>query len=533
MQDLSLLIISNNPDYAEAIENSLSGFSRFSIKHISFSEASEVIRTCHFNIIILDENLEYDSDFIILLKNIEFDTFFIGLVDDSNENLFSKINSINLFGYIETPIKAGDIKEIFHSLISAEAKRDELKKAGLYDYLTQPISRENVDNVISIVYDYMTKPITKDGVEKAASNIYEYITTPITKTDIEHMIKKVIRNVNDYRANTDKDFSFLLSNDDLVGKSKHLFEIKELVKKVAPTDTTVLILGESGTGKELIANSIYKTSLRRDRNYITINCAAISPNLIESELFGYEKGAFTGALSSRKGIIEEADNGTLFLDEIGDMDIHSQAKLLRVIENGEMRRVGGTKTIHVDVRFIAATNQNLEEYVESGHFRRDLYYRLMSFPIPIKPLRERKDDIEILTHFFIYKATTANKKLKKNITKEAIDILQKYNYPGNIRELKNIIDRAIIMSDEYIKPENLPLELRDIKSTYSDDKSFFSLHELLKNNILNIEEFEKALIVTALDKTGWNRNEAIKLLGIGRTTLYEKMKKYNFEDPKR
>lgn len=309
-------------------------------------------------------------------------------------------------------------------------------------------------------------------------------------------------------------------------------EVKNLVERVAESDLTVLISGENGVGKELIAKEIFKKSDRRRNNFIIINCASLPSESIESELFGYERGAFPGASSSKRGILEETDRGTVFLDEISAMDLKSQAKLLRVIEYGEFRRVGGNKSRRVDVRFIVSTNKNLKEETEKGKFRSDLYHRLSAFPIEVPPLRDRREDIPLLANYFLNKIILELHREMPVISGEAMKYLMEYSYPGNIRELKNIVERMVILSNtKAISVEDLPLEIK-MKSDTLENKTVIGvgpLKDILEQEIYDLAEVEKVVIATALQKTRWNKQETAKLLGIGRTTLYEKIRKYNLD----
>jgi len=302
----------------------------------------------------------------------------------------------------------------------------------------------------------------------------------------------------------------------IIGRSKAVKQLIELIEKVAKTDSTVLLLGESGTGKSLIARTIHYESPRKDKPFVTVNCAAIPSELLEAELFGYEKGAFTGAYSAKKGKFELASGGTIFLDEIGDMPLPLQAKLLRVIQDREIERLGGEKTIKVDVRIIAATNRDLKKLVEEGKFREDLYYRLNVIPIHVPPLRERREDIPILIEHFL---NEFNKKYSKNVrfTREALQILLEYDYPGNVRELSNIIERIVILNDGRVTPKELPPHLTEKRAKSKGDLPKF------------IEETEKKKIIEALEKTGYVKSRAAKLLGYTLRQLDYRIKKYGIE----
>jgi transcriptional regulator with GAF, ATPase, and Fis domain len=301
--------------------------------------------------------------------------------------------------------------------------------------------------------------------------------------------------------------------------------IYELIEKVAESDTTVLIQGESGTGKELVARAIHDLSNRRNRNYVPVNCGAIPDDLMESELFGHVKGAFTGAIANRIGRFEMADKGTLFLDEIGDMKIHLQVKLLRILQTKELEAVGASHSKKIDARFIAATNQNLEQCVEEKKFREDLYYRLSVIPIFIPPLRERRDDIPLLLNSFREKF---NKEKIRNVTgfdNETMEILCNFNWPGNVRELENFVERQVIIKGNgMVTPYDLPEKYMGKRITNSgSEPMILPLNGIDLNSAM--EELENRLIMQALEKSGGNKKEAAALLRLKRTTFIEKLKK--------
>lgn len=302
----------------------------------------------------------------------------------------------------------------------------------------------------------------------------------------------------------------------MVGQSVHMRKIYETIQKLVNIDSTVLIRGESGTGKELVARAIHYTSGRKDKAFVCVNCAALNKNLLESELFGHEKGAFTGAVGQKKGRFELADEGTIFLDEIGELTLESQVKLLRVIEERKFERVGGTQSISTNVRIIAATNRDLEKAVQEKEFREDLYFRLNVIRIDIAPLRERRDDIVSLALFFLEKY---REKLAKQILQfapESLDLLKAYQWPGNVRELKNCIERAVVMGNSnIILPEDLVFNTNFVYK-HDNDQDFPTLQQMERDHILK-----------ALNSTNWNKKKTADILGIQRSTLYEKMKAYN------
>ena len=311
----------------------------------------------------------------------------------------------------------------------------------------------------------------------------------------------------------------------IIGKSEKILEIFEIIEKVARTDSTVIITGETGTGKELIARAIHKCSPRKDRPFVPINCAAIPEQLLESEFFGYEKGAFTGAMRSRMGRIEFSNQGTLFLDEISSMSLELQAKLLRVIQEQEFERIGGLKTIKVDFRLISATNQDLKEKIKEGTFREDLFYRLNVIPINVPPLRERKSDIPILVNHFLKELREHYKTSVKRFSDKAMERLMQYHWPGNVRELKNLVERLSVLKQQGI------IELDDIPSSMGipvipQMKPLVDIN--IKKGIsfhTQVAEFERRLLLEALEQASWVKEKAAKLLKLKRTTLIEKMKR--------
>ncbi|MBU4316003.1 MAG: sigma-54 dependent transcriptional regulator [Proteobacteria bacterium] len=315
----------------------------------------------------------------------------------------------------------------------------------------------------------------------------------------------------------------------IVGKSDKINRIFKIIAKVADSDTTILINGETGTGKGLLCKSIHEKSYRRNNPFIKINCGAIPDHLLESELFGHEKGAFTGATNSKPGKFELADGGTVFLDEIGDMSYDLQVKVLRVLEEGEFERVGGCKTLKTNVRIIAATHRNLEEEVKKGKFREDLFYRLYVIPVYIAPLRERKSDIPLLISHFLNENIKAMKGSVIGITKNAMTLLTNYSWPGNVRELKNVVERMVVLSESgIINTSECPMHILNQGTIFEEEENIeFSEEGICLNTA--VTEFEKKLITQSLEKTNWVKNRAAKLLHLNRTTLVEKIKRYNLE----
>jgi DNA-binding NtrC family response regulator len=358
----------------------------------------------------------------------------------------------------------------------------------------------------------------EDGVRAIKDGAFDYITKGDEDNKIIPVIQRAIEKAKmSYRIEQlESKFGEKYNFENVTGNSKKIKDAVDIAKKVSLTDVPVLLLGETGTGKEIFAQSIHYNSERRKNNFVAINCSAFAKDLLESEMFGYVAGAFTGATKNKKGLFEEAHKGTLFLDEIGELDISLQAKFLRVLETNNFIKAGDTKPTQVDVRIIAASNRNLEVEIERGNFRADLYYRISVMKIEIPSLRERKEDIKQLAEFFI---EFYSQKLGKNVRKISPDLFQKlesYNFPGNIRELRNIIERAVILSDgQSLNESSLPKEI---------------LHTAnLNSQSLNLEDIERNHIISVLGQANGNKTKAAEILGIGLTTLYRKLQTYGLE----
>ncbi|RKY40177.1 MAG: sigma-54-dependent Fis family transcriptional regulator [Candidatus Omnitrophota bacterium] len=366
------------------------------------------------------------------------------------------------------------------------------------------------------------------AVEAMKEGAFDYITKPIIDKEIKIVIQRILEQKNLLEEN--KVLKEKLRKEGrkqfykMIGQNPKMQKIYNLIETVAPTNATVLVVGESGTGKRLIAHALhFYNPYRKDNPFVEVSCGALPENLLESELFGHVKGSFTGAIRDRQGRFEIASGGTIFLDEIDAFSPKLQVKLLRVLQEGEFERVGDTKTIKVDVRVIAATNQDLKKLIKGGLFREDLYYRLNVIPINVPPLRERKDDIPLLVEHFLKKSSQKLKgRVVKDVSPQVMELFFAYDWPGNIRELENIIERAVILcKGEKIEIEDLPeffMELREEKG-YDEKKGTFFLKEVVKGS-------EKEIIERVLKECGGNRKKAAQLLGINRTTLYNKLKAY-------
>lgn len=390
------------------------------------------------------------------------------------------------------------------------------------DILNEILS--NMDDLkVIVITGKNEKELSLEAIKRGA---FDFLNKPLDLDELKIIIKRAtyIRNLEMENKRLLKEK--MISSEgigDMLGSCPEMLEIYRIIEKVAPTDATVLITGESGTGKELVARAIHRMSIRKEKNFVVINCGAIPETLLESELFGHEKGAFTGAINKKIGKFELAAGGTIFLDEIGELSLNLQAKLLRFLQEKVIERVGGTELINLDVRIISATNSNLEEKIKEGKFREDLYYRLSVVTMQLPPLRERGDDIILLANYFLEKSAQKLGK-KKKLSKKALDAILRYHWPGNIRELENRVERAVILSENtLIEPEELGLDKSAIESM--ENLSGVTLKEAR-------ERLEKKLIKEALEKSKRNISLASEMLGIARSTLYDLMHKYRlgYED---
>jgi len=372
----------------------------------------------------------------------------------------------------------------------------------------------------------------ENAVQATKLGAFDFVTKPFKNEELLHIVKNGItrRTLVTENRQLKRNFAKRFSFQNLIGKSEPMQRVFELISHVGPSRSTILIQGESGTGKELAAKAIHNCSPRKDNPFVALNSGSIPNDLLESELFGHVKGAFTGAVASKKGLFEIADGGTVFLDEVGNLYGPTQAKLLRVIQEREFRRVGGLENIHVDVRIIAATNTDLRANVESGHFRDDLYYRLNVITLPLPPLRERKDDVPLLADHFIKQFCEAEERPLCTLDQESLKVLMEYDWPGNVRELENTIERAVVLvaEDGLIEQSLFPREILESSSVNLSRLKLGDNGSSLKDLVL---EFERNLILAALKKTDWNQKRAAGLLGVNATTLNEKLKRLNITIP--
>ncbi len=417
-----------------------------------------------------------------------------------------------------------------YKVVTANSGREALKKIESedFDLVISDLRMEDIDGLqvlekaiamnSSLIVIIMTAfASVESAVEAMKKGASDYIVKPFINEDVKMTVRRLLEHKKVLMENLvlRQQLSQQLGSRQFVGVSPQIERLFDVLSKVIPTRSNILILGESGTGKGLIAEIVHGNSQRKDKPFISINCSAIPESLLESELFGYRKGAFTGAASDKKGLITMADQGTLFLDEIGDMPLGLQAKILKVLETGEIHPLGDTKTMFVDIRLIAATNKVLEEQIKRGLFREDLYYRLNVIELKIPPLRERKEDITVLAHYFIEKYSKENNKKVTSIADDALAAFNSYSWPGNIRELRNVVERAVVLSGSSV----IGLaELPDKIKRQDGSAGMQSLKDKL-------DYCEEKIIKEALQSNDWRKEETAAQLGVDLATLYRKIKK--------
>jgi len=370
----------------------------------------------------------------------------------------------------------------------------------------------------------------KTAVEAMKLGAFDYLTKPFDVNEITHVVEEGLKKEDDRR------FKVICDKANIIGKSRAMHKIFEIIQHVSDRKTTVLISGESGTGKELVARAIHFNGPRRDKPFVAINCASIPETLIESELFGHEKGAFTNAYERRIGHFELSHRGTLFLDEIAELSLYTQAKILRFLQEKEFIRVGGNKSITVDTRLITATNRNLEEALKDKKIREDFYYRINIVPIVVPPLRERREDIPLLVNYFLHKISAAEGRELLQVTDSAMEIFINYDWQGNVRELENLMERLVALSqDSVITPEVIPLHIRQNNAPLAEDKYNDTYNQDVLNGRLTLEEaeleFNREIILNALEKSDYVQSRAAKMLGITRRILKYKMDKLGISSP--
>ncbi len=424
--------------------------------------------------------------------------------------------------FLEDGLNVGSAENATEALRQLQAQRWDIilldiKMPGMDGMELQQRIKE-VDPTATIIF--ITAHASVDtAVQALKMGAFDYVTKPVDPDYLSHLISNAIkqRALLNENLKLKEQIAEFPKLDEIIGESPAIQKVFELIQTVARTDTTVMIRGESGTGKELIARAIHSNSERRYFPIVTINCGAMPEGVLESELFGHERGAFTGAQYRRKGKLELSDQGTLFLDEVGNIDMKTQMDLLRVIETKQFTRVGGNEIIKIDFRIICATNKDLEKAVAEGSFREDLYYRLNVFTIFIPPLRERKSDIPLLVNYFVKKYARAMAKPIVSVSPEAMDVLVRYNWPGNVRELENAVERAMVVGKPpAIRPDDLPFRLSE------------------KNSIPHsgsLAAIEKVHIQSVLEQNNWNISRSAEILEIDRVTLYNKIHKYGLRKP--
>ncbi len=440
------------------------------------------------------------------------------IVDDEVNLLQSLSDVLRKKGYLVATARNGlealeKLKKRYFNMAIVDFKMPKMGGMELLEVMKERYPQTPV----VILTGYGTIKSAVDAMKKGA---YNYLIKPFRPDEIILIANKIMEEEN-LREENRFLRQELEKKGEIITQSEEMRRLKELIEQVARTEATVLITGETGTGKELVAQAIYQKSSRKRNLFVKVNCAALAEGVLESELFGHERGAFTDAYIQKKGRFELADRGTLFLDEIGDIPVTTQVKLLRVLQEGEFERVGAEETIKVDVRIIAATNQNLPRAIKEKRFREDLFYRLNVVSLELPPLRERKEDIPLLAQYFLRKHRALNKQVER-ISKEALAHLISYSWPGNIRELENTMERAIILTKKLlIEKGDLSLPSGDIASL---SKVSFSLVSK------SLRGVERSLLVTVLEETNWNLSKAAQILEISRTTLYSKIKKHKLAD---
>jgi len=366
------------------------------------------------------------------------------------------------------------------------------------------------------------------AVKSTKLGAYDFIEKPLSLEKVLVTVKNGL-DVGRLKAENDTLRTVAFKGHDMVGKTPAIVQLKEQIRRVATTNASVLITGENGTGKELVARAIHHWSPRKENPFVEINCAAIPEELIESELFGHEKGAFTGAVAQKKGKFDLANGGTIFLDEIGDMSLKTQAKVLRILQERKFERVGGTRTIEVDVRIVAATNKDLPGEIRAGNFREDLFYRLNVIPFTVPPLRERRDDIPLLVEHFLAIFAQREGQERKQMLPETVEILKGYDWPGNVRELRNIVERLVIMTPgRVITPDQVPDYIGGHERQRHHPGSPLEINSLREAR----EEFEREFILQKLEEHGWNISRTAEAIELERSNLYRKMKSYGIEAKK-
>ncbi len=444
------------------------------------------------------------------------------IVDDEVNIRSAMLTILEKRGHHVKAVGNGEEAWAFLSQTPVELIITDLKMPGLSGMeLLKKVKADHADTEVIVMTAYGS---VESAVEAMRCGAYDYLTKPLEKERLPVVVEKALerRRLALENKRLREDLQTKARYECMIGASEPMHHVYELVEQVAGSDVTVLIVGESGTGKELVARALHHKSGRSQGPFVTLNCGALPDNLFESELFGYERGAFTGALTTKAGRFELADGGTLFLDEIGELSPKAQVDFLRVLETKEFRRLGGTKVVKVDTRIIAATNRNLEEAVKAGAFREDLYYRLNVIPICLPPLRHRIEDIPLLVESFMAEFTQAHQKDRVEVSPSALRLLKLYSWPGNIRELRNVIERLVVtVREKVIQPAHLPLEVQASRE---------EARTMVVTLGSALEEIEREVIRRTLAEVTNHRDKAATLLGISPRTLQYKIKEYGIKD---
>ncbi len=440
------------------------------------------------------------------------------IVDDEESILESLSGILEDEGYRVTTASSGEAAVLKYSEILPDVVLLDVWMPGMDGVETlKQLRTKHADACVIMISGHSNIDTAVQALKHGA---YDFLEKPLSLDKVLNLVKRALEMLK-----LEREYIALKSSIDqqweIVGKNPRIIELKDTIMKAAVSQGRVIILGESGSGKELVARALHNQSDRNEKSFVEVNCAAIPQELIESELFGHEKGSFTGAFEAKKGKFELADEGTLFLDEIGDMSLTTQAKVLRVIETQEFQKVGGSKKIKVNVRLIAATNKDLEEEIQKANFREDLYFRLNVIPLLVPPLRERKDDVPILVNYFLSNFAEQYGQKQKKVSKTTLDALMSYDWPGNVRELKNIIERFVIMNPSEVIDTK---EIQPFKGAKSDYTTYKTLREAR-------EHFEKDFILRKLQENSWNISKTAEELEIERSNLHRKIKSLGIETP--
>lgn len=443
------------------------------------------------------------------------------IVDDEEITLENLEHVLKKEGYEVVAVSTGvqALKHLESSEFDLVLTDLKMKKVDGMEILDK-VKNRHPDTEVIMITGYATVSSAIEAMKKGA---FHYVAKPFKLDEIRVVVKQATekKQLRDENRELKRQLALQGHAPLIIGKSKGILEITRLVQQVAPSDCNVLITGESGTGKELVAQSIHYYSGRAEKRFMAVNCGAFTEELLANELFGHEKEAFTGAASTKIGLLETADGGTVFLDEVGDMPLSMQVKLMRVIQEKEVIRLGGTNSIPIDVRFIAATNKDLKKTIAEGTFRQDLYYRLNVVSIHMPTLMERKEDIPLLAYNFLNKYAQNGKKPVKEISLDALELLMSYDYPGNVRELENIMERAVALTNqETIEVRHLPFDLQQLE-----------IHTFRRreSQLMSLEEREKEYIKWVLQQMDGNKSRTAEVLGIDRVSLWRKLKKYGLE----